>query len=512
MKNQNTLSVLIVGESGEFTASSRVLAQNLSTTPGVEAVFVRTSAQDAPTFPSLVDCPVVEGPGWNLRECITEALRRTTGDWVLLMQPNEFLLSDSLPQLLMTLQASVEGVRHGSTALVHEDGSSNSRHHGAPECAYPLLGRWWLHSLHPHPSALFMRRPLALKALELTAHHHKFTRYGLALGITRCCPSTALNLCTSSAPFDQLNSSEEERERVVIVRQELSLHSIPEQGALWRDYYISRLTEAPLHRLPALLPHSRAQAHALASLLGGSTPPMGEVLWNIYRDIGLSKEAVVYLSKWSSITENGTAAPSTSRHDVLMKKTLSDEFQRKSTGVNNILLLTENLSNSPLATVAHLLREQGKKRTTLYTLSYNEDEYQNIFADLAHRGLLGWIRPAIAKKLRPRLENGQQPPESFISQFNISHQVPQRSLAPVLEDTQGCLDYVIADIDAPFISAELEHLAEHVKNSHTIVLQGQLTASKIGPIEESIRRHRPLESMISHGEITIITCGAYPVR
>ena len=41
---------------------------------------------------------------------------------------------------------------------------------------------------------------------------------------------------------------------------------------------------------------------------------------------------------------------------------------------------------------------------------------------------------------------------------------------------------------------------------------GGNSQQKIGPIEESIRCHRPLESRISNGEITITTCGTFPVR
>ena len=510
MGQQNTLSVLIVGDSGSLTPASPPFIPAVTIPAGIELVVVKTSAYEAAGCLPLENCTVIEGYGWSFRESLEEALRQTNGEWVVLLRPDEFLLSESLSQLLTSLQTSVHGIRHGSTSLVTKDDATTSLHHGAPECSYPLIARWWLTALHPHSSALFMRRALIHKALQITSHHHRLTRYGLALGLTRCCPSKALDLCTSGAYLDRGNHIDTEQESVSIIRQEITVHSAPEQAALWRDYYISRLTEAPLHKLPALLPHSKPQAQALASLLAESNAPMAQILWNIYQDIRLSKQAVIYLSKWSSITETGATVANASQNHAPLKERLCEEFQSTRGGVRNILLLSENLSGSPLATVAQLLREQGKNGATLYTVSYNEDEYQNIFADLASRGLLGWIRPAIAKKMRPRLENGQLPSESFINQFNISHRMPQRSLAPVLEDTQGAVEYVIAHIDDPFICAELAHLAEHVTSSHTIVIQGHLAASKIGAIEESIRRHRPLESMSSHGEITVIKCGEFP--
>jgi hypothetical protein len=154
------------------------------------------------------------------------------------------------------------------------------------------------------------------------------------------------------------------------------------------------------------------------------------------------------------------------------------------------------------------LRDEGRKSATLYTVSYDEKEHQTIFADLAHRGLLGWIRPAIAKKLRPIQENGEPLPEHVINEFNIAHQLPQRSLAPFLENTEGNVDYMIAHIDAPFISAEVAHVAEHVKSAHSIILQGDAAPSKLGQIEAILRHHRSIESMTVSGEFTVFRCSA----
>jgi hypothetical protein len=511
MDYAHLLSVVIIGDSSNAALSSDALIQTLNLIPTIDAVAVSAARVAVPNAGAHVDAAIGEANPHGFRECLQEGLEQTTGEWICVLQPGESLVTSSTAQLVASLRESVYGVRHGWMSLVSEDGSVSTIHQGAHECSYPLLARWWLTHLHPHPSALFMRRALVHKALQLTAHHPQLTRYALALALTRCCPSTTLGLCTSSTHVTRRDLGADEPGRLSIVRKELALHSIPEQAALWRDYYISRLTEASLHTVPALLPHSKSQAQALASLLGESNVPMSQVLWNIYRDIGLSKRAVVYLSKWSSITENGTAAPPSSRSEAMLKQALIEDLEGKK-GVKSLLLLAENLTGGPLTTIAQTLREKGKNGTTLYTVSYNEEEFQHLFADLAHRGLLGWVRPAIARKLRPILENGQNAPESVINEFNISQEIPQRSLAPVLDDTQGSLDCIIAHIDDPFTSTELAHLAEHVRSPHTIVLQGQLTASKIGPIESLIRRHRKLISMTANDELTIVECDGLPSR
>lgn len=133
--------------------------------------------------------------------------------------------------------------------------------------------------------------------------------------------------------------------RLDIVRHEISVHSLPEQSSLWRDYYISRLTETQLHFTPPLLPYSAAQAHALASLLGETEIPMAEVLWNIYQDIPLSKRTVGYLASWSSITSTTSTALHGSQQDAPLRELLCEELKRAPTA--KILLLGQKLNGSP---------------------------------------------------------------------------------------------------------------------------------------------------------------------
>lgn len=86
--------------------------------------------------------------------------------------------------------------------------------------------------------------------------------------------------------------------------------------------------------------------------------------------------------------------------------------------------------------------------------------------------------------------------------------MPERTLAPILENSESNLDYIIAHVEDPFLTAEVSHLAENVKSSHSILLLGRLTASTLGPIEATIRRHREVISMVSHGEVTAVRCEA----
>lgn len=298
----------------------------------------------------------------------------------------------------------------------------------------------------------------------------------------------------------------EEVARLDVIRQEISVHSLHEQSTLWRDYYISRLTESHRHTTPTILPYSAAQAHALASLLGEVKIPMAEVLWTLYQDIPLSMRAVIYLSCWSSITSVGSVELSRSAHDAPLRNILSEEL--KNDPATNILLLAQNLTDSPLASLVQLLRDKGQHGTTLYAVSYNEEEYRPLFADLAHRGLLGWIRPAITTKLRPLMPDGQQPSDTLINDFNLAQRIPQRTLTPILDNSQNTLDYVIGHIDDPFITAEVSHLAENVTSPHSIILLGRITASTLGPIEATIRRYRQVASINSHSEVTVVRCEA----
>jgi hypothetical protein len=351
-----------------------------------------------------------------------------------------------------------------------------------------------------------MRKALLVRALHNASHHATLSRYAVALGATRCCSSEALDLYTSTATLSGLNKGADETTRLDIVRQEISVHSLPEQSSLWRDYYISRLTEPQLHTTPTLLPYSAAQAYALASLLGEIKMPMAEALWSLYQDIPLSKRAVMYLSCWSSITSTTSTALSGSQQDAPLRELLCEELKHDPT--TKILLLSQNLTQSPLASLLQLLRDEGRHGATLYTVSYNEEEYRPLFADLAHRGLLGWVRPAIATKLRPSTAEEQATTETSIDHFTIEQRMPQRALGPILDNSQSNLDYIIAHVEDPFLTAEVSHLAENVKSPYSILLLGRITASTLGPIEASIRRHRQVTSMVSHGEVTVVRCEA----
>jgi len=506
MEDKIVLSVVIVGDGSGITPYLRASLEAMSTTRGVEALFIATDVQDGlPNVPAP-HCSIIPAAGWSFRECITRALEHMKGDWVVILHPHESLLPESFDQLVKTLQGSTHGVRHGNTTLVDEYGNVKSHLKPEQECTYPLLARWWLNAIHPHESALFMRKHLVVRALHNTDHHNILTRYAISLGTTRCCSSKGLGFSASTAPFNNGDTTNSEVVRLDVIRQEITVHSLLEQSTIWRDYYISRLTEAHRHTTPTLLPYSRAQAHALASLLGEVKIPMAELLWKLYQDISLSKRAVVYLSCWSSITSVGAAKLSGSPHDAPLRDLLSEELKNETT--TNILLLTQSLTESPLASLVQLLRDEGRHGATVYTVSYNEDEYRPLFADLADRGLLGWIRPAITTKLRPPMPEGQQPSDTLINEFNLAQRIPQRTLTPILDNSQNTLDYVIGHIDDPFITAEVSHLAENVTSPHSIILLGRITASTLGPIEATIRRYRQVASINSHSEVTVVRCEA----
>jgi len=504
MEDKIVLSVVIVGDGSGITPCLRASLEAMSTTRGVEALFINTEVQDnSPKVPAP-QCSIIPGAGLSFRECIAQALDRMKGDWVVILQPQESLLPESLEQLVKTLQGSTHEVRHGNTTLVDDDGNVKSHLEPEQECTYPLLARWWLNAIHPHESALFMRKHLVVRALHNTDHHNILTRYAISLGTTRCCSSKGLGFSASTAPFNNGDTMNREVVRLDVIRQEITVHSLLEQSTIWRDYYISRLTEAHRHATPTMLPYSAAQAHALASLLGEVETPMAELLWKLYQDISLSKRAVVYLSCWSSITSVGSAKLPGSPHDTPLRDLLSEELKNETT--TNILLLTQSLTESPLASLVQLLRDEGRHGATVYTVSYNEDEYRPLFADLADRGLLGWIRPAITTKLCPPMPEGQEPSEALITAFNLAQNIPQRTLTPILENSLNTLDCVIGHVDDPFLSAEVSHLAENVKSPHSIVLVGRITASTLGPIEATIRQHRKITSMTSHNHITVVRC------
>jgi hypothetical protein len=328
------------------------------------------------------------------------------------------------------------------------------------------------------------------------------------MGATRCCSSSELKVTAAATCTTEQDPFAEEIERIDTVRQEISAHSFHEQWLFWLDYYRSCLTEPQIHKTPPLLPYTAAQAQALAFMLGEIKAPMAQVLWKLYQDVSSSKRAVMYLSSWSSIAGSDSTALSGSQHDASLSAALRTELREATTP--SILLLAQNLSNSPLRAIAKLLRDEGRHGATIYTVSFNDEEYRWLFADLAHRGLLGWIRPAIVTKVLPNMEGDQVPSESLVNEFNLTQRIPQRALAPILENSQSKIDCVVASVDDPFLTAQVSHLAENITSQLSFILVGPITASTLGPVETIIRKHRQASSMSSRAGVTIMRCEALP--
>lgn len=420
---------------------------------------------------------------------LRSALSQARGEWIVVLGRDENLLESSVDGLLAELRGSVPSLRHARVLLRNPERTAQEEIGGVPSCPHASMLRWWRVAEIPQPGALFIRRALLAHVLDRASSAERFNRYEIGVIASRGSHSVALPLCSTEGVFTPEGAALAERERIRATQSAIAELSRSEQAELWRDYYGWCAAGRGRQFTPIMLPQTRAQAQGLASMLGDCKRSMFEALWFVYRDIEQSKQAAVRLAKWGLLSQDDEPGQSTGDLYKGVAAHLLSELRRRR--VESVVCVSEHLGKSPAPTLARFLRDAGEFGVAISAVSTRSNDDRRVVANLAQRGLLGWIR-------------------NVRSTSDTSDATAIVKLAGrALDEAQASIDCVTVSGDDPFLEREISFFAQRIPGPFQVVIYGQLSTESLSRARRAVERHKGCSLVSSEEGLVVLNCGEF---